>query len=530
MPGYTPAVQRTRPTPTWNAAVWVGIVLLVVGLAALALAFPEADPPSELPGLGAVRRSQTELLVESPAKAHEARNWALFGEWKRNPADEYQFWRAQAPVWVYPLAGVFRLFGVSWTVLHAYSVAWSLIGVAGLVALLRRHVSPGPILTLLVLVATGFYTLHVARSGLVEVALTSAAVWMLVMLDRGREHPGWLVGSQVVFALGFFAKQGMAYLFPVLVVANVLAFLHWRRAGLFPRLRWLPVATAGAVALGAVVLMLDADYIRAVQWNSNHLLGSSEYPSWWSRLDPRRLFWTFWALSPFTGLLGSIGAIGFVVTWVRARRVPWFEALMVAWLFSTWITVALVREWTLRHGFVVVWPSLILVALLMERLRSRKLLWSASAAVVGAALIVNGVQLVGWFRSIDYTVYEVERAVEEHIGPGPAVVVGIRAMPVLLASPYDLFYVKPGFNTHPRELRALGVTHILAGPLPTRYVPRKLKAAGYHYRLPVKWWPLRHERVELREIVFTPPPLAEPDPAEVDDDGEDTGEDPTTRR
>src|ERR1035437_3511526 len=87
-------------------ALLVALLTLFVGLR---LAFLTADPPLFLPnGLIA-----NELFVEPPAKAHEARNLALFGAWQTSPVDNYQFWRVQSPVWVYPLAAWFRAFGVS---------------------------------------------------------------------------------------------------------------------------------------------------------------------------------------------------------------------------------------------------------------------------------------------------------------------------------------------------------------------------------------------------------------------------------
>ncbi|MFK7926950.1 MAG: hypothetical protein AB8H79_02085, partial [Myxococcota bacterium] len=162
----------------------------------LSIMFPEADPTKVLPGF--TDHYRAELLVEAPAKAHEARNWALFGEWHRNPVDDYQFWRVQSPLWVYPLAWAFRLFGVSYTVLRCISVIYGVIAFVGFLAVARKGL-PAPLVAVGAwLLASNLFYSQVARSGLLEVALNAGAVWMVYTLLKAKEHPGWLVASQAL--------------------------------------------------------------------------------------------------------------------------------------------------------------------------------------------------------------------------------------------------------------------------------------------------------------------------------------------
>src|SRR5262249_27730802 len=112
-----------RKRIAWGLSLWVLLFVLI------RLAGIDADPPHILPNGG---RAQ-ELWAEGAAKAQEARNWALFGRFQVHPADNYQFWRPQSPVWVYSLAGFLKLFGVTTVVHRVHSI---LVGALGLIAVL----------------------------------------------------------------------------------------------------------------------------------------------------------------------------------------------------------------------------------------------------------------------------------------------------------------------------------------------------------------------------------------------------------
>jgi len=443
--------------PDWSGQTWVGVLALVGLFLLLAGWFPAADEPMVLADLPDSRA--WELLVEPPAKAHEARNWALFGEFHRNAADNYQFWRPQAPAWVYPLALTFRVFGTSWATLRLFSVGVTALGLIAVLGLLRER--SGPVaLGVLAVLATSSHAIHLARSGLIEVALGAAAAWMVLGLTRGSRHPGWLVVAQVAFSLGFFAKLGMVYLFPLLLVGSVVSFVGWVREGRFVWLRWLPVLTAVICAVVAAVLILQPEYLRVVTWSSEHLLGTRGQSSWWDRLDPDRLGHTLWALVPFVGIGVVLGLVGLGVQAVRDRRLAWSDVLLIGWLLSGWAVVALVRVWTFRHASIVIWPTFLVAGLLLDRLRPRSL----RIALVAAMALAVPYQL-GWYASqlwdLDHSRWRAEQTIQDYVGAGPAVFVGRRAMPVLLGTPYDIYYIKGRFNSEPEAVRALGITHTL---------------------------------------------------------------------
>lgn len=488
-----PERQTAGPMPPWSRATWVAALGLCAVFLGLVVLFPHADPPWELPGLPDTRRD--ELLIEPPAKAHEARNWALFGAFHRNRADNYQFWRAQSPVWVYPMALALRGYGASWATLRFFSAGVTLLGLVAFLGLVRR-LRPGPALATLGLLATGFYTLHFARSALVEVALCTATAWMVLILARRDLHPGWLVASQLVFATGFFAKQGMVWVFPLLVVTNLVVFVGWWRVGRYPRLRWLPVATAVVIAGVSVGLILQPDYWRTIAWNTKHLLGA-QGPDF--GFDPRRLWWSGAVMLPFSGVLALGGVWAAIDRYRRERRLDRTQMLVIGWWALSWVVVALLREYTFRHAAILLWPSLLLAGYALHHAR-RTWVLAVGYAMVGGGLLVNGITTTQGLLRTTWTVQRAAAIVETRIGDAPATIVGLRAMPVLFQTPYDLYYVKLRFNTSRRRLKALRPTHRLAS-VEIPYVGRILRRAGYHLGPQHPLPPVREDPLALQRVL-----------------------------
>lgn len=469
--------------PTWSwgvAALIVAVYLVLGGL------FPDADPTHWLPA--GLESRVDEFLVEGPAKAHEARNWALFGEFHRNPADNYQFWRAQSPVWVYPLALSFRVFGTNYVTLRLFGLLIGTGGLLGIFLLLRRTVPAWAGLGAAALYATNVFSTFFARSGLIEIWLNTASVWMVACLLAARRHPAWLVAAQLIFTLGFFGKQGMIYLFPLLVGVNLLLFARWWRSGEFGRARWLPVLSAVVLAVVAVVIILQPDYIRAITWNSNHILLGREgdNPSgsaWFLRFDGLRLWRTYALLTPVIGALVVPGAIWMAWTYLQERRLPWREGVLLAWAASAWLAALGPHDFTLRQASIVMIPNVIVAALVASRLQSlsRRTLLPWLGAVGLFALALHSSYQVRRYEEMRWHRQKAVREIIAELGDGPAVVVGRHAMPMLLATPYDVYYVKIEFNTSKEALHALAPTHLLLSK--RDYTGKHLSNAEPHIRL-----------------------------------------------
>jgi 4-amino-4-deoxy-L-arabinose transferase-like glycosyltransferase len=501
---------HSRPWPVW---AWVAVALAGVALLLLAGLFPEADTPSHLPaGLGRVWIQ--EFVVEAPAKAHEARNWALFGEWHRNPADNYQFWRVQAPVWVYPLAWLFRVFGVSYTTLRMFSLAFGMAGFIGFALLLRRTLPAWAGVAAAWLYASNLFAVLMARVGMIEVLLNTAAVWMVLALIPARRHPGWLVLSQVLFLVAFFGKQGIVYLFPLLVGANVLAFLGWRRDRRFERLRWLPVATAVGIALFTIYFVLQPEYLRTLAWNFDHMLsgsyrGTVDGVAWWDRFDLRRLWRSMMVMTPVVGVFGLPGLLWLAWSARRERTLPWTRGLVLAWYASGWFAVFAGRTWTIRHTSILLIPGFIVMMwVLVTVLRaSRVNIRPLVGAVLIIALGVNISHQVRRYEELSWARKEVADGVVAAIGDRPATIIGRFAMPYLLSTPYDIFYVKEAFNVTEEAIDALAPTHLLL----TRYegTDKLLKEFSPSYYNAVECGHFFGNRMAVTLFALTEPGAAE---------------------
>ncbi|MEO0605257.1 MAG: hypothetical protein AAF211_27755, partial [Myxococcota bacterium] len=106
-------------SPAWGPRDHLAAGLAIVVFVGLAFASLGADPPTAVP-FTLSRRDLVELVVEGPAKAHEARNKALYGEWYLGEHDTYRFWRRQSPLWVWSQYLWFEVFGVGWTQARAF--------------------------------------------------------------------------------------------------------------------------------------------------------------------------------------------------------------------------------------------------------------------------------------------------------------------------------------------------------------------------------------------------------------------------
>lgn len=483
---------------------WVALaVLAVVALLLFGGLFPEADPIAVLPAFGEGRA--LELVIEAPAKAHEARNWALFGEWHRNPADEYQFWRIQSPVWVYPLSRAFRLFGTSYTTLRWFGLAIALIGLVGFLRFGRAGL-PGPAIAVAaLLLSTNLYFTQIARSGLVEIALNTAAVGMLLCLFYARRHPGWLVAAQVAFTAGFYAKSGMVFLFPLLVGWNIGSFLGYRRRAEYPGWRWVPVLTAAVIAASTAYYVLQPEYQRVLTWNTAHLLTGFEHSGpWVSRFDVDHIYRSWILLFPVVGALTVPGLVALVWQVVREGGAHRWRLLVALWAVSAALALIIARTWTLRHSSVVFLPGALIIAW------SLWWLWRAASslrseglhlAIVAFVLLALGVNGAGQVRHLVHLRYELRHTAERvmaQIGPEPAVVVGRLAVPLLLGTPYDVFYVKQGFNTDPSAVRALAPTHALRRD--PDIVDGTLRGAMLHVGPPIEELRFRGEPLLLSPV------------------------------
>ncbi len=479
----------------------------------------DLDPPREV-----FRGSlNAELMVEPPAKAHEARNWALFGSFKINDADNYQFWRAQSPAWVYPLALSFETFGVSYATLRTTASVFGLAGLVGIVLFAHRRFGPRGAAVAAVLYATEQFGIFFGRSGILEPIVAGWCMLGLYFLDRAFDRAVWLGPALLMLVVAMATKLAALPAVPVFVVFGVIAAMRAPGTGNKRRFRWILL---GAIALSVVALGVYAAspaYMRTLVWNFQHMLFAKEGRTELDlealeddelgatldqivfRLD--RLWWMF----PHT-IAGACLELGRQAWLAAKRRTSLRELLPVAYLLCFAAGVLIPRHPGNRFLMLMAVPLALLTlqftfaaAAWIEERASKIGRWApvAFAVVFGAW----GLGTWGYARvRYGHELKDSAALLREHIGDRPdAVVIGLWSAPVVLETPYKHYYVKSTFNATPEALLALSPTHTVLLPADyTRTILRKSWPDALEHAKPLATFSLRDKPLVMSEI----PPVA----------------------
>jgi hypothetical protein len=501
-------------------------LLLMAALACLFIAVRcvalSADAPLSVHG-----RVARELYAEPPAKSHEARNWALFGAFKLNPVDDYQFWRAQSPVWVYPLALFFRVFGTDYPQLRIFSMLYSALGFVLLLAIGSRFLRPSTLCFVgLVLIVDPLY-FHTSRVGFIEPAVATWVTLMVLALLFAESDLRWLAIAQVACALAVFTKQAGVYALPLLAFGTLYVVMRTDRSS--PQVR-RQLAITGAAALVVIALtviyVMSSDYLRAVAYNYKHVLLGAQASrqhryrgpaSLLFRLyDPER-YEHFFGAMPITGLLAIATALFAAVQAVRSKRWPAYAELVVfGWLACALLAMEVIAKSQIRYWTVVIPPAAVIAGLGIER--AREALLVRRPALANLPLAVPLCALIGfsayghtqYLRSAVYTVRDGARQIVQQIGDQPATIVGFPSPGIVLGTPYKNFYVRGDFNETRDQLRELGITHFLfrargdrARLIIEREFPQSMSALEPELALTVREEPLQLFEVEPARLAGT---------------------------
>jgi 4-amino-4-deoxy-L-arabinose transferase-like glycosyltransferase len=462
--------QKRDTVSTFPLALLAWVACFVIARAL----WVDADPPGALPN-GA--RSQ-ELWAEGAAKAQEARNWALFGTWQTNAADNYQFWRVQAPVWVYSLAASLKLFGAKTVVLRMHSIWVGAVGFA-LTLVLGRHglrrVGWGALGAFL---ALSYYYVIYTRAGLLEPMVNLFAAALVLCTYLALSRPLWLVPATWALVLAVFSKMSGLFLLPVLLIGGATALYRARSSG--PR-AWLPPLAHAVAVLGSVVLyMSSAAYRQRVVWNVAHMAynldGRTEvdmervdFGRVFERLlEPQRYHSALFPLFPVALVLCVPALVRLVRSLIRREPLGW-DGLCWLWLASGFASLQLTDSTYVRFYLVLFPPVALLGArgldLALEWLGPRRALRMALAGVtLGAFLYINVRQYADWWRKRTYQVRDTNRAVRRLTRNQQAVFIGMWAPWLTFDTSHKFYTVRSYFNVTKPALAELGVTHLLLRP------------------------------------------------------------------
>jgi 4-amino-4-deoxy-L-arabinose transferase-like glycosyltransferase len=449
-------------------------IALVLGLyVGVRLVLLSADPPLELPN----GRSGIELYVEGAAKAQEARNRALFHRWKTHRDDNYQFWRAQSPVWVYPLSWTFRAFGVGHAQLRVFSILTSAIGLLGVMLIAARRFRGATFLVAGVFLALNYYYLFYTRAGLLEPLVNgflSLAVFCLALSLRSL---WWLAGAVAFFLLAFFSKQTGVVLAPTLLIFSVWSLVTAVRARRPARQIAIPLAACAALMICAGIYVCKDQYLRSVSWNLGHALydrpraeldlSGGALASVVDRLrDGARWYEGVFLLMPAALALAVIGCVRIGRRAFESRAIDASDLLVTLWFASALGSLLLTPLEDVRFCLLLFPPAALLaaegVAAAAEAVQQLPVRAVVVASLLGAMTAADVVAWAFWAKEPQYVIRDTADAISEKIGRQRAVIVGAWAPPVLLGTRYRNYYVKHGnFNTSKKTVKKLGITHIL---------------------------------------------------------------------
>lgn len=483
-------------------SAWLVVLFWVLAVAlylAPRLSGLDLDPPREVwrGTLGA------ELMVEPPAKAHEARNWALFGSFKINEADNYQFWRAQSPAWVYPLALSFKVFGVSYATLRTTATMLGLAGLVGLVLFAHRRFGPRGAILAALLYATEQFGIFFGRSGILEPIVAGWCALGLCFLDRAFDRASWLGPALLALLVALATKLAALPAVPVFVVFG--AIVAFRGAGgQAGRFRWFLVLAVVVLAVALGVYAASPAYMRTLVWNFQHMLFAKEGGTELDVLDVlddermgasveqvvkrlERIWWMF----PYTVVGAGLEVVR--QTWLVARRRASIREVMLVAYFACFAAGVLVPRFfgnrfltllALPMAFLTLQLVFAATARLEERVTKLgpRIRWAPVA--FGVAFGAWGLATWAYARArMTHEIKDAAALLREHIGERPdAVVIGLWSAPIVLETPYKHYYVKATFNATPEALAALEPTHTA------------LLSGDYTRAILEKSWPIALER------------------------------------
>ena len=303
------------PPQTGPIAILAGIALLALAVRA---AFPLADPPWHSP-LGITWHDEG-------VWAHNARNKALFGEWR---ADAWN------PMYVSPVFTTleylsFTIFGVGLWQARLVSMAAGVASAIALTAGLRNFSTAAVALAGGLLLAVNYTWVMFSRVALLEATMIAAMVAAWACYARSGRHWRWGVAAAVLALVAFFTKASAAFF---LIALGLDACWQWWRAA-DGRERRGAVATLGGLAAGtalAIVIFVAPNWTEYSFYNL-YVYGSRRSAMGLSALVDRaswlpvihEFFSRQW-------LLTLAALAGLATTAVRCRTAPAGERLLALW-------------------------------------------------------------------------------------------------------------------------------------------------------------------------------------------------------
>ena len=454
---------------------------MVLGLLAVRLVRLNADPPQVFPnGFRAI-----EPFTDEAAKAYQARNRALFGQWNTSGLDEYRFWKVLSPVWCYPLWIWFKCFGVGYASMRLFSIFWFGAGLILIYFSLRKNPGGSAPIYAVFFAGINFYLLIFSRLGLMETMLNTFLLLAFFLAARSAQHKWLFPFSVLALLVAYFLKQNALLLAPVMVAGYCAAFgPPWRRDFWASPANYISIILALVCALFLWHLWHEQVYHDYTTMNLRHGYGLP--PSKMGlilRLDFIRasvryhlsgqgLWENLFAYDPVAAGLAIIDLLAIIYLMLRRREFAKTEILAGIWLVSIQVlmlasSARVIRFWIIQLPAMVILAGAALGRLQKAAAGHKKMFVVSAIIILAVSFEFNFHSWLNWQNQAQYQTKENSEKIEQALAGKPAVVVGKWAGPLVMPSSKQYYYIKNIFNRKPDQMRSFKITHLLLGDVPS---------------------------------------------------------------
>ena len=331
------------------------IAILLLG-AALRFSFPTADPPW--------RTTVGVVWHDEGAWTHNARNRALFGEWRLDA------WNPMfvAPVFTALEYGSFATFGVGTWQARLVSQIGGMLAVLLLglgVARMGVGAGGGRLAGLIAAawLATNYVYVMYDRAAIMESLMAAFVVFGWYGYVRAQREPMWGLFAGAAAILAYFTKAAAIFFVAALGVTCLWSLVFERdREGNFARkaASWTlaGLTIAGLIALATFVIPWWTEY-RFYNWQ----MSVTRKPSYDLRSILDRITWFPILHDVFTRMwfVWAVGLIAWVVSLARFRDLQPAERLLTLWIGIGGLEL-LIHDVGNERRFVFLIPALIAIA------------------------------------------------------------------------------------------------------------------------------------------------------------------------
>lgn len=469
------------------------------------------------------------------AKAHEARNKALFGSFQPHPADNYKFWSVQSPVWTYTLLIGFKVLGTSYASLRLLSVLFALITLAaGAVMLFRSGFSSGAIIFTAIL-GLNFYFLIFTRLGLMEPMVILWLALCAMMLVETRSDPRFFIPASLFLLAGIFTKPSALLFLPVWAGYLAWHLLTMRSAAKDGKKSLALIAISTAIIFIPMAAAYTSHDFReftgmSVRHGFHLTDGVSLTPlverilRIGSSFAPKEIWRSFFMTLPCASILGTgwIAYMGYRA--LKRKQVSGLEWMLLFWFLIGRASATATPHQVMRFHLLYFFPISMMAAMAADRMWRTKAIGSRKKAIqtlviafVAYELVMTGVPWFKWVLNPRYDLVDASGSLgkileseEDKLRIEP-VVIGEWAGPLSLENDMVCHYVKGTFNMKREQLASFKITHLLESKDRYDHVAERFKKffpQRYEQRKKVAEFPVRTRHLVLWRVA----PITEPKP------------------